>query len=164
VAHPAAAGRRGDGAAARARGRPGLSLPAVFTPTARSKAPRWVRGRVEGDYVGLVVSGGLAEDRPATGLWSRLAGQSGLEDARLVDPGGGGGAGFVRAHRVRGGRWQRALPDRGVPRRHARARGDPRRQVRRAGAPRRAQRRRAADPAPLGGDAAQPRHRLRRGS
>ncbi len=52
---------------------PGLSLPAVFTPTARSKAPRWVRGRVEGDYVGLVVSGGLAEDRPATGalvaLW-----------------------------------------------------------------------------------------------
>ncbi len=52
---------------------PGLSLPAVFTPTARSKASRWVRGRVDGDYAGLVVSGGIAEDRPATGalvaLW-----------------------------------------------------------------------------------------------
>lgn len=55
-----------------------LSLPAVFTPTARSKLPRWTRGLAEGDYAGLVVTGSLAEDRPAAGAMMALwPGQSG---------------------------------------------------------------------------------------
>lgn len=52
---------------------PGLSLPRVFFDYSLFLVPRWQRNRALGNYVGLSVTGSIAEDRPATdavlGVW-----------------------------------------------------------------------------------------------
>lgn len=49
-----------------------ISLPPVFKALAKTKLPSWSEGQSSGDYAGLVVSGGLAEDRPAAGALMAL--------------------------------------------------------------------------------------------
>lgn len=46
---------------------PSLSLPRVFKDQSKNKLPGWNDGLSTGDYVGLTVSGSLAENRPAAG-------------------------------------------------------------------------------------------------
>jgi hypothetical protein len=51
----------------------GISLEPAFKSLAENKLPSWAEGQSKGDYAALVVSGSLAEDRPAAGalvaLW-----------------------------------------------------------------------------------------------
>jgi hypothetical protein len=82
--HPADTPQRLDAAALRRQARAAtpllgaladgeaLSLPRTFSNLAQTVWPRWQAGRSSGNYAGLMTTGSVAEDRPATGALMAL--------------------------------------------------------------------------------------------